>query len=548
MESSMSDETVDLEPRARTRNYGRWRAVTLSAVYLLMGLHVAHWSVKGRTLAPLELNELMYTLELGIVTAGFLFMVVVVVSSLLVGRFFCSWACHILALQDLCAWLLQRLRIRAKPLRSRTLALVPFGAMFYMFVWPQIARVARGEDLPRLHVASDQDPWASFLTDDFWRNLPGPWTAGLTFLVCGFVIVYLLGTRSFCNYVCPYGAVFALADRFAPGRIQVKGDCTSCGCCTAVCQSGVAVHEELQRFGNVVDPRCLKDLDCLAACPTGGLGFGFTKPALFSSWRKAGRSARKAHFSLGEEGLMAAVLLGGLLVFRGLYDTVPFLLSLSLGASLGYGAVVCLRLVRDVNVAVRGRSLKVGGRLTPLGRPAVLGALLVGVFVAHSGFVRYHEVRGAQAFDELREARATNRRDAFVRALPRALHHLTTCHTWGLWHPVSLHRRLAAIYPYTATPGASEVHLDAILEADPTDHESRLRLARVLVHVGRLAEAGRELDRIDGATSGDGEAASLRRDAGRVGRMLARALAQRGLEAEAVVRLEQAEGLERRVP
>ncbi len=33
-----------------------------------------------------------------------------VVSAALFGRFFCSWGCHILALEDLCAWLLARVR------------------------------------------------------------------------------------------------------------------------------------------------------------------------------------------------------------------------------------------------------------------------------------------------------------------------------------------------------------------------------------------------------------------------------------------------------
>ena len=81
-------------------------------VYLLMGIHIAHWKIAGKTLAPLELNELMYTLELGIVTAGFLFMLAAVLLTAIFGRFFCSWGCHILALEDLSAWLLGKMGIR----------------------------------------------------------------------------------------------------------------------------------------------------------------------------------------------------------------------------------------------------------------------------------------------------------------------------------------------------------------------------------------------------------------------------------------------------
>ena len=95
-----------------TSRYGNWRAATLAGVYVLMALHIAHWKINGRTRAPLELNEVMYTLELGIVTAGFLFMAVARLTTLLFGRFFCGWGCHILALEDLCAWLLKKFHIR----------------------------------------------------------------------------------------------------------------------------------------------------------------------------------------------------------------------------------------------------------------------------------------------------------------------------------------------------------------------------------------------------------------------------------------------------
>ena len=83
----------------------------------MMGLHIAHWKLNGKTLAPLELHEVMYTLELGIVTAGFLFMSLAFVSVLIFGRFFCSWGCHILALEDLCAWILKKLGIAARQQR-----------------------------------------------------------------------------------------------------------------------------------------------------------------------------------------------------------------------------------------------------------------------------------------------------------------------------------------------------------------------------------------------------------------------------------------------
>src|SRR5690606_21924601 len=160
-------------------------------------------------------------------------------------------------------------------------------------------------------------------TTDFTRNLPGPWIAGITFLVCGFLVVYLLGSRSFCTYVCPYGAVFGIADRFAPGKILLAGDCTACGICTASCQSRVRVHEEVLRYGKVVDPSCLKDLDCVAVCPTGGLRWGFTTPTVMTRARAPVRIRRPHTLAAGEEILAAAIFVSVFFMLRGLYGTVP---------------------------------------------------------------------------------------------------------------------------------------------------------------------------------------------------------------------------------
>ena len=239
--------------RKARRDYSRWRAGSLIAVHLLIGLHIAHWLVTGRTLAPLEFNEVLHTLHLGIITAGFLFMALTIVGTLVAGRFFCSWGCHILALQDLSAWLLGKLGIRPQPIRSRTLLWVPVLAMLYLFVWPQIARQLDGSGLPQLHVQSDAQGWASFATNHFWRNLPGPGITILTFVVVGSLTVYFLGTRSFCRYGCPYGVIFGLADRVAPGKIKLVGDCSQCGLCTAQCHSQILVHREVARFGKVVE-------------------------------------------------------------------------------------------------------------------------------------------------------------------------------------------------------------------------------------------------------------------------------------------------------
>ncbi len=491
---------TDLDAGPRPKRYSRWRVGTLTLVYLLMGLHFAHWKIAGQTLAPLELNEVMHTLELGIVTAGFIFMSVAVVSVLIFGRFFCSWGCHILALEDLSAWLLGKVGIRPKPVRARVLLLVPILAVLYMFVWPQIKRLIEGRPLPTLHIADETSAWASFMTDDFTRNLPGPGVTIFTFIVVGFIIIYFLGSRSFCRYACPYGAVFALADRVAPGRIVARGDCTSCGLCTAQCQSNIRVHEELTVYGKVVSPSCLKDLDCVAACPEDNIAFGFTRPAGFLSWKKPdGIKQPRYDFTLAEEMLMVAVFLVTLLVYRGLYGLIPFLLTLALGGILAYGAVLTVRLVRREHVRLNNFQLKRAGRVSRIGLAFAGLAVATLALTAHSAFIRSHEYRGWQAAEVSRDHHQSpaDRRDA----LESAILHLSAARRQGIYTPPeldgtlqTLHGTLAQLLAISGDLEGAIEALEAGIEDYPDAPLLHYNLGVMFATVGRMDEAADEYE------------------------------------------------------
>ena len=69
-------------------------------------------------------------------------------------------------------------------------------------LWPGSSALLGTPPAFSVRVASETETWGSFVTSDLWRNLPGPWIAGLTFLVCGFAVVYLVGSRSFCRLSC----------------------------------------------------------------------------------------------------------------------------------------------------------------------------------------------------------------------------------------------------------------------------------------------------------------------------------------------------------
>src|SRR5262245_15159663 len=166
--------------KVRKSRRGPWRAAVLIGVHAIIALHIAHFVLARRTLSPVEPSESMYTLELGYVNAGFVFFGVALLATLVFGRFFCGWGCHIVALQDLCAWIMKKLGIRPRPFRSRLLAWTPAIVAFYMFVWPTLVRLLAS---PRTSFPGFTN---HFVTTDLWATFPGPVFAALTYAVCGF--------------------------------------------------------------------------------------------------------------------------------------------------------------------------------------------------------------------------------------------------------------------------------------------------------------------------------------------------------------------------
>lgn len=371
----------------------RWRAAVLIALNLLMIAHFIQWWVVGRTVSPIEPSETMYLFQRGAITAGFIFFTLAILATLIFGRFVCGWGCHILALQDSCAWLLKKLGLTPKAFRSRLLIYIPLAAALYMFVWPTVIRAIikpdNGELIPPLS--------NHLVTATFWETFP-PVAVAIPFLfICGFMTVYFLGSKGFCTYACPYGGFFSLADKLAPGKIRVTDACNQCGHCTATCTSNVIVHAEVKQYGMVVDPGCMKCMDCISVCPNDALYFGFGKPSI------AVRKSIKKNYSLTwpEEIAGVVVFLASYVAVWDVYELVPMLMALGCATVTTFLFLKTWRLIRSKELSFYRFNLKSQGRIKTAGWVFLIFALgWIGVN-AHSGWVRYHEFKGDQAFQTL---------------------------------------------------------------------------------------------------------------------------------------------------
>ncbi len=379
----------------RKSRTSRWRAAALVILYLLMIAHIIQWRMMGTTISPIEPSESMYTLQQGAINAGFIFFTLAILATLIFGRFVCGWGCHIVALQDFCAWLLKKVNLTPKPFRSRLLVFVPLIAALYMFVWPTVSRAFSNlEGEPLIPQFTNH-----LVTSNFWATFPSVAVAIPFLFICGFMTVYFLGSKGFCTYACPYGGFFSLADKLAPGKIRVTDACNQCGHCTATCTSNVLVHAEVKQYGMVVDPGCMKCMDCISVCPNDALYFGFGKPTI--AIPKSDAIKKNYSLTWPEEIVAAVVFLASFLAVRGVYQLVPFLMALGCATITTFLTLKTWRLVRAKELSFYQFSLKSSRRIQKAGW-GFLGFAVVWIGLnAHSGWVRYHEYEGDRAFQKI---------------------------------------------------------------------------------------------------------------------------------------------------
>jgi polyferredoxin len=414
-------------PKIRKSKVGPIRAGVLIAVHLAIALHIGFWLASGKqaTLSPVEPSEAKDALATGVINAGFIFFVLAILSTLVLGRWFCGWACHLVALQDLCGWAMKKLGVRPKPFRSRLLVFAPLVLAFYMFLGDAFMReivapaarslgwwsaiephllVEAGTRFPAPVFTSTSSTLSFFkpqLTKtEFWETFPREWYIIVPFLgICGFAMVYFLGAKGFCTYGCPYGGFFAPADKLAPARIRVTDACNHCGHCTASCTSNVRVHEEVRDYGMVVDPGCMKCLDCVSVCPNDALYFGLGRPAAFAKARTPEARARKRFkrrvydLSWPEELALAAVFIALFLAFRQMFDLVPLLMAVGMAGVGSFLAWTLWRLVREPHVRIQSLQLKYRGRFRAAGVVFGLLAISTLALATWSGVVRYSHRR-----------------------------------------------------------------------------------------------------------------------------------------------------------
>lgn len=222
---------------------------------------------------------------------------VMTLSTLILGRFFCGWICPLGTMIDL----ISKKIPKSKPVRflrgslkyyllftllSAALFSVNISGIFdpiailvralTFFFYPLLGYLTRSGWARLYDVAGDGRDHVSFLYD-FLRDYILPFRE--TFYPLAFLSVVILlaifflerfEKRNWCRNMCPLGTLLGLLGRFSPIRRIPGRICVDCGDCADHCST--AFEEEIFR-----EESCIRCMDCRVKCRLKRVNFSFKR-------------------------------------------------------------------------------------------------------------------------------------------------------------------------------------------------------------------------------------------------------------------------------
>ena len=205
-------------------------------------LHVQFGPVLLKCLAAFSLGTLAAALVIAAITVLF-------------GRVYCAVWCPLGIVQDVIGFLVRR---GGRPVPDfRKIRCLIAGLAFGTLLggWPVLFLLL--------------DPYSDF------GRLAGSFTLGGVIPLVVIAGLAIWKKRVFCTTVCPVGALLGLLAGRGVFRLTLSERCVKCGACVKVCPAGCIDPVA----GTLDNGRCLRCLNCVAACRFHAVKFGRPIPA-----------------------------------------------------------------------------------------------------------------------------------------------------------------------------------------------------------------------------------------------------------------------------
>jgi polyferredoxin len=180
--------------------------------------------------------------------------------AIVANKLVCGWACPFGALQELIYSLpiLKRLKRKKVPFLVSNLIR---GGLFVLMLLMLFGIVGGKKGFVVYHF---MNPFNLFNL-----TFETPTILLTVILALGLAVVTY---RPFCQFICPFGFVSWLAERFSFVRVRVNHDlCNGCGACSLACPLQSAKH---MVDGKVFGADCYSCARCLRVCPEEAISYG----------------------------------------------------------------------------------------------------------------------------------------------------------------------------------------------------------------------------------------------------------------------------------
>ena len=194
--------------------------------------------------------------------------------SILFGRFICGWLCPFGFIQEL----LHKIKT-PKIKKSRVTRLLSFFKyvvlVFFVFIVP-IMYAFRDTPLPAfckyICPAGTLEGGIGLLANkvnESYFSMLGPLFTWKFALMISILVACVFVFRMFCRFICPLGALYALFNRISFFGIKLNGEkCIDCNKCISHCKM------DIKKVG---DAECISCGECIDVCPTSAIAFKGTQ-------------------------------------------------------------------------------------------------------------------------------------------------------------------------------------------------------------------------------------------------------------------------------
>jgi len=233
----------------------------------------------------LQLGVLLQKSLIGVSFISATAIIILIILTSLLGRFYCSILCPFGVLQEIGSFL--RGGRDNKPQKNHDLK--------YFLLCAVIGTLLSGT----VYYLRYLEPYSIF------AGAVSLSTFGIIFTLCVLVLV-LFKNRFFCTNICPIGTFLGIISKFSYFKIHInKEKCQSCGLCSKICPSGcITIEEENKAVDNEMCINCMK---CVSKCPHDAMEYTHT-----AREKKFQLTRRKLLLFIGGISLISTAYITGL--------------------------------------------------------------------------------------------------------------------------------------------------------------------------------------------------------------------------------------------